>query len=130
MASQLARLRLKKLKDVCCSGAHGGVLLLVAGQDAKFNAGSRDAIQYLFASTPELTSTGQPSYLDELFLFVSPNGVGLFCPDDSKLTALVSAWPDLAPRFLTSSDAADIERAEYYKVSLCVTAFRAVMFSF
>ena len=119
MAALQTRLRLNKLKAACCTALDGkdSALLLVGGQDGKFNAGSQATLRYLFGlEADDASNPSTASYLDEFFIIVTSGGVGVFCHDENKLSSMLSCWPDCSTRVLRTSDVADVERAEYFKV--------------
>jgi hypothetical protein len=117
--------RLRALRCACAEiFENNGCLLVVGGQDGKFNVGSQSLLAYLFGgeSGRGLVQGGLTGPLvddlEDMFMCIDAERVSLFVsgPRHKEIAAVINSLPDSNVFLLRTAEGSDPERAEQYKV--------------
>eukprot|EP00899_Mesostigma_viride_P026600 jgi/Mesvir1/7124/Mv09226-RA.1 len=113
-------LRLHRLQQLCQDAGLDSVLL-VAGVDGKDNPGATQALRYLFKGVSGrdlLEGTALEPELEDVFVIVKPNGVGVYCTPSyyDALLPYFGLWNNCEIYCATEKDAADPDKMEEYKI--------------
>jgi hypothetical protein len=147
----ISQCRLRALRQACfssldnsgSSGSGSGkdvspLLLFVAGQDGRNNAGSAAALQYLLlgqsgrllttaaSAGTALSSSSLPDQLEDCVVVIAPDHARVYFSGDAvdAMSRLVSCWGHTVEWVLASKEMEDMERAERFKVPVPHAASR------